>query len=183
MYNAVLNGICLQELKEHVAGKKVCLVGNSATIFSDKHHGELIDSFDVVLRFGKGVPYTKYSSYLGTKKDIWFFGSARAGMWHHFNTSKFRVLTMSQINLYKEDEQSLLLNKRMFDGSIQIYRDCMLTGNSQYMYKMVKDIHGTSSTLRSRLNRPFIWLDLISLRMSSSTLMTCQLAAGSRRSM
>jgi hypothetical protein len=142
MYNAVLNGICLQELKEHVAGKKVCLVGNSATIFSDKHHGELIDSFDVVLRFGKGVPYTKYSSYLGTKKDIWFFGSARAGMWHHFNTSKFRVLTMSQINLYKEDEQSLLLNKRMFDGSIQIYRDCMLTGNSQYMYKMVKDIHG-----------------------------------------
>jgi hypothetical protein len=142
VYNAILNKVCIEELKEYVNGKRVLLVGNAATIFSDKHHGELIDSYDVVLRFGKGVPYSKYKEYLGTKRDIWFFGSARAGMWQQFLQSRFRILTMSQINLYKDDEQSLLLNKRMFDGSLQVYRDFMLTGNTQYMYKMVRDIHG-----------------------------------------
>jgi hypothetical protein len=142
VYNAILNKVCIEELKEYVSGKRVLLVGNSATIFSDKYHGELIDSYDVVLRFGKGVPYSKYRNYLGTKKDIWFFGSARAGMWQLFQQSRFRILTMSQINLYKSDEQSLLLNKRMFDGTLQVYRDFMLTGGTSYMYQMMMDIHG-----------------------------------------
>jgi hypothetical protein len=142
VYNALLNKICLEELRAHVAGKKVLLVGNAATLFSDPTHGELIDSYDIVLRFGKGVPYTKYKQYLGSKKDIWFFGTARAGMYKHFTSSKFRVLTMSQINMYKDNESSLLLNKCMFDGSLQVYRDFMIAGDLNYTKQVVVDVAG-----------------------------------------
>jgi hypothetical protein len=145
MYNPLLNGVMIQQLREYVAGKKVLLVGNSATLFSDEHHGELIDSYDAVLRFGKGVPYYKYRKFLGSRKDIWFFGTARAGVWRHFVNTKFRVMTISQINLYKDDEASLLINKCLFDGSMQIYRDYMLAGDLEYTKQVARDIHGVLS--------------------------------------
>lgn len=143
MYNALLNKLCIEELKEYVAGKRVLMVGNAATIFSDPAHGDIIDSYDVVLRFGKGVPYTKYKDFLGSKKDIWFFGTARAGMWNHFLTSRFRIMTISQIALYKEDEGSLMVSKEMFNGNLQIYKDFMLAGDTAYYVKMGQDINGT----------------------------------------
>lgn len=145
MYNASLNNACIEELREYVSGKKVLLVGNAATLFSDDKHGELIDSYDVVLRFGKGTPYTKYKKFLGSKKDIWFFGTARAGMYKHFISSKFRILTMSQINMYKLDEANLLMNKCMFDGSLQVYRDFMFSGSYTYLHNLIKDVCGNFS--------------------------------------
>jgi hypothetical protein len=145
MYNHLLNKIYIEQVRDYVAGKKVLLVGNAATLFSDPTHGELIDSYDVVLRFGKGVPYTKYKDYLGSKKDIWFFGTARAGVWKNFVSSKFRVMTLSQINMYKEEEGSLLSNKCLFDGSLQVYRDFCLAGDLQYSLDVAKEIHGVVS--------------------------------------
>lgn len=143
MYNSIFNDLCLQDLRKYVDGKRVLLVGNAATLFSDPKHGQLIDSYDVVLRFGKGVPYNKYKQFIGTKNDIWFFGTGRAGMYTRFRNSKFRVMTMSQINVYKEDEPNLLLNKSMFDGSFQIYRDFMMVGDLNYTKQMAIDVAGS----------------------------------------
>lgn len=58
--------------------KHVVLVGNSVEGFNKKQ-GKDIDSFDVVVRFGKGVP-DGHEEYIGSRTDIWSTGSFRAPM-------------------------------------------------------------------------------------------------------
>ena len=53
--------------------KNVVLVGNSVEILNYKK-GEFIDSHDVVIRMGKGLPREKHLLQLGTKVDIWATG-------------------------------------------------------------------------------------------------------------
>ena len=61
-----------------IRGKNIILVGNSLSAL-EKDNGELIDSYDLVLRFGKGVP-DLYPKQLGTRTDIWSTGAFRQGM-------------------------------------------------------------------------------------------------------
>jgi len=58
--------------------KNVIIVGNSVEILNYKK-GEFIDSHDVVIRMGRGLPRTKIQKEaIGTKTDIWATGFLRA---------------------------------------------------------------------------------------------------------
>jgi hypothetical protein len=63
---------------EYIKDKSVIVVGNNATAL-EKEQGELIDSYDIVVRFGKGI-MTGYEKYLGTRTDIWVTGGYRMSM-------------------------------------------------------------------------------------------------------
>ena len=54
---------------------KVILVGNSATLL-DQSNGDLIDSYDGVIRFNGGNPAGHRES-LGSKTDYWSFSTLR----------------------------------------------------------------------------------------------------------
>lgn len=58
--------------------KHIVLVGNSIDSLTKKQ-GKEIDNFDIVVRFGKGVP-TGREEYIGSRTDIWATGSLRSKM-------------------------------------------------------------------------------------------------------
>ena len=62
----------LQKLTE---GKRIILVGNSVEILQYEY-GDYIESFDTVVRFGRGAPYD-YTTSLGSRTDIWVTGLLR----------------------------------------------------------------------------------------------------------
>lgn len=142
MYNANLNSAEIENFRNYVAGKRIVLVGNSASMFSDPNHGEYIDAHDVVIRMGKGVPYVRYKEYLGTKTHVWFFGTSRAGMYQAFIRAPYKIMTGSQIALYRENEDNLLFSKELMNGNLEIYQDFFLTGDTNYLLDMTREIHG-----------------------------------------
>lgn len=77
------------EIQDFVKDKNVLLVGNSVAAL-DKTQGELIDSYDIVVRFGKGIPKGREKS-IGSKTDIWATGGFRSYM-RDFFPEKAKVL-------------------------------------------------------------------------------------------
>ena len=57
--------------------KNVVLVGNSVEILNYKK-GEFIDSHDVVIRMGRGVPRPRHYEAIGKRTDLWATGFLRA---------------------------------------------------------------------------------------------------------
>lgn len=151
MYNEKLNKQWVRKLRAEVAGKKILLVGNSASMFSEKL-GEKIDSADFVIRFGKGVPYADFREYLGSKTDLWFFGMARAGMYHKFKNCKYKVVTLSQLPLYRgEDGGPMAVTHDMMNGKFQVYRDFFLAGSGKDTLECNARING--ATLDARISQ------------------------------
>lgn len=73
-----MSGESLQSFKDFCKDKKILLVGNSLTALQ-REQASLIDSYDIVLRFGKGV-LPGYENYIGSKTDVWMTGQFRLGM-------------------------------------------------------------------------------------------------------
>lgn len=143
MYNEQLNEAMVDKLRAYVDNQRVLLVGNAATLFSNPRHGEIIDSYDVVLRFGKGVPFRRWRQYLGTRTDAWFFGAGRTGCWTSFRHVPYKIMTMSQIHAYSKAD-TIAIHKALVTGrEFQIYRDFMLTGDLDYLHGVTLDVHGT----------------------------------------
>jgi len=69
-------GMHLEIFKEFIKDKSIIIVGNDSNALQQLN-GEFIDSHDIVLRFGKGLPTDKTSMYIGTKTDIWVTGQLR----------------------------------------------------------------------------------------------------------
>jgi len=67
---------------DFVRGKSVIVVGNNSTAL-EVEQGELIDSYDIVVRFGKGIP-DGYERYIGRRTDIWVTGGFRQGLREKF---------------------------------------------------------------------------------------------------
>lgn len=57
----------LEEIKDFISGKRVAIVGNASSIF-DKQDGELIDTFDIIIRFTFG--FISVPSSQGSRTDI-----------------------------------------------------------------------------------------------------------------
>jgi hypothetical protein len=70
----------ISEFKEYIRDKNILVVGNNLTAV-EREQGELIDSYDVVIRFGKGLP-TGREKYLGSRTDVWVTGIFRKDMAH-----------------------------------------------------------------------------------------------------
>ena len=70
-------------LRKVTEGKRLILVGNSVEILQYQY-GDYIESFDTVVRFGRGMPYD-YPSSLGSRTDIWVTGFLRVNCRDFFN--------------------------------------------------------------------------------------------------
>lgn len=78
----------LKDICEFVKDKNIILVGNSVEIM-EYNLKEYIESFDVVVHFGKAIGRNKrQEKSLGDRTDIWVTGLFRAPMWWEYN-SKF----------------------------------------------------------------------------------------------
>ena len=86
----------LQKLTEN---KNIILVGNSVEIMQ-YDFGEYIDSFDTVVRFGKGVPDITNSEHVGTRTDIWITGWLRMNFYPAFKNA-YPLFNRCRINLDK----------------------------------------------------------------------------------
>lgn len=63
--------------------RNIILVGNSVELLQ-YDFGKYIDSFDTVVRFGRGVPTEDNSHAIGKKTDMWITGFLRMGSYHCF---------------------------------------------------------------------------------------------------
>ena len=86
----------LDEFKEFIKGKSVILVGNSV-IGLNEEKGDYIDSFDVVVRFGKGLPIKGSDKYIGTRTDVWATGELRMGLHHRVPSEAQIIFTPSTL--------------------------------------------------------------------------------------
>lgn len=164
MYNKQLNDQCTRIFKEVIKGKRVLFVGNSASLFSDDSFGATIDSYDFVLRFGKGWPDPIDAAYLGTKTNAWFFGAGRAGMYKHFKDVPWKIYTPSQLKVY-EPGQDQLVNHMMMDGTMQPYRDYFMTGSSKEVVALNKKVNGNETN--ARLSQGIQAIDWITTKANS----------------
>jgi hypothetical protein len=140
VYNHELNEQWVEKLKKEVEGKKVLMVGNAASMFS-KAYGKVIDKYDFIVRFGKGVPHPEFKAFLGTRTDLWFFGTSRAGMRDKFPDARYKLYTLSQIHLYKEKMGELAYHPDMAKGDFQVYRDFFLCGSANDVLECNRDIN------------------------------------------
>jgi len=68
----------LNGFKRYIYQKDIVLVGNSISSLQE-YNKDFIDDFDLVLRFGKGIPSPNIEEHIGTKTNIWATGPLRAG--------------------------------------------------------------------------------------------------------
>lgn len=136
MFNQELNDKSTAKLKEYCKGKRVLLVGNAASLFNHEY-GELIDSYDVVVRFGKGVPTEENKKHIGTKTDVWFFGSLRASMHDMWRHVRFKIFNYTQIALYNPAVSTLTFPYVMATNKFQIYKDYFIIGDAKIHRQLI----------------------------------------------
>ena len=92
----------LSEFKNYIKNKRVIVVGNNVTAL-EKVQGGLIDSYDVVIRFGKGLPDGR-EIHLGSRTDVWVTGIFRKNMRNKVPDS---TIVLYNNNVYYPDKQVL----------------------------------------------------------------------------
>ena len=92
----------IEVILDILENKNIVLVGNSVEILNHQK-GNHIDSFDVVIRMGKGYPRPHYNKFIGKKMDIWASGFLRAEA--HMDSIKVpKLLNRTRIDLNKPRE-------------------------------------------------------------------------------
>ncbi len=137
MFNHELNEKSTNKLRDYCKDKSVLIVGNSLTLLGEKY-GPLIDSYDVVVRIGKGIPYEELASFLGNRTDCWMFSTFRSGNYNDFKNVRFKVLNICQQSIYKETDKDLNFRKLFLKKDFQIYKDYFLMGSLEDLYDIIK---------------------------------------------
>lgn len=94
----------LKVLQDYFKGKKVIIVGNSVEMM-DHEYGEFIDSFDSVIRIGRGMDIRGRANVLGTKCDVWSTGEHRAEMYNEKSLQP--IMNKLQVVLYNPNRADL----------------------------------------------------------------------------
>jgi len=92
----------LQTLTEN---KNIVLVGNSVEILRHEY-GKYIDSFDTVVRFGRGIPDWGNFDAIGKRTDIWITGWLRMEN-HTFFPKAYKLFNRCRIHLNKEVKKKI----------------------------------------------------------------------------
>ena len=92
----------IEVILDILENKNIVLVGNSVEILNHQK-GNHIDSFDVVIRMGKGYPCPHYNKFIGKKMDIWASGFLRAEA-HMDRIEVPKLLNRTRIDLNKPRE-------------------------------------------------------------------------------
>lgn len=126
MFNDILHNQWICRLKESCENKNVLIVGNSIKLCGEEYQ-DLIDSYDFVVRLGKGVPYKELGKHIGTKTDCWMTGFFRSGMHSFFKDVKFKILSYIPLTLTSK-MRGINVNRFFFDKDFQIYKDYFTIG-------------------------------------------------------
>ena len=128
MFWQELNDKRVNQLKEWIQGKSVIVVGNSIKMLQAEY-GKLINSYDVVVRLGKGLADPPLYPLIGSKTSIWFSGMLRAGLYDRVDC-KWKILTPSTKTIYDND-LFIPVNKALFKEDFQPYRHYFWSDNLQ----------------------------------------------------
>jgi len=115
----------VKDLQRLTKDKRLILVGNSVEILQYQY-GDYIESFDTIVRFGRGAPYD-YKTSLGSRTDIWVTGYLRVNARHFFdcvtlfNRSRIHMNVAPSTKLPKDfeyidmfsDEEIIDIHKKM----------------------------------------------------------------------
>lgn len=142
MWNKRLNDKFENRLIGYCQGKRVLVVGNSISLFN-KPYGEFIDSFDVVVRLGKGYPWPEFKEFLGSKTDVWVLSILRANHYPDFKGTPYQVLNISQISVYDKQKNTTTISKHFYEENFEIYKDYFLMGDISKTRSLIKAAYGT----------------------------------------
>ena len=144
MWNERLNDKFTNRLIGYCQDKRVLILGNSFSLFN-KPYGDFIDSFDVVVRMGKGCAYPEFKEHLGSKTDVWVLSTLRANHYKDFKDVPYKVLNISQISIYKREKTTTSISKYFFEKDFEIYKDYFLMGNIDKTRFLIKKAYGKVS--------------------------------------
>jgi len=100
----------VDEVLNKLKNKNVILVGNSVEILNYEK-GEFIDSHDVVIRMGRGIPRSSDDRALGKRTDIWATGFLRAEqVGPRISPKVIKLLNRTRINLHSAKNKHLALD-------------------------------------------------------------------------
>lgn len=150
MFNQQLNSVFTNKLKEYCKGKRVLLVGNAASLFNHEY-GDVIDSYDVVVRFGKGYPDEAHSVHLGKKTDVWFFGTLRADMFQRWRNVPFQVYNYFQVNMYDPKCSVLYTPACMLNDKFQVYKHFFVLGDFNDHIRLMNKIYERTKEWKTSL--------------------------------
>ena len=142
MWNRRLNDKFENRLIGYCQNKRVLIVGNSISLFN-KPYGEFIDSFDVVVRMGKGYPWPEFKEHLGSKTDVWVLSILRANHYPDFKGTPFQVLNISQISVYDSKKSTTTISKHFYEEEFEIYKDYFVMGDIKKTRALIKTAYGT----------------------------------------
>ena len=142
MWNRRLNDKFENRLIGYCQNKRVLIVGNSISLFN-KPYGEFIDSFDVVVRMGKGYPWPEFKEHLGSKTDVWVLSIVRANHYPDFKGTPCQVLNISQISVYDSKKNTTTISKHFYEEEFEIYKDYFLMGDIKKTRALIKTAYGT----------------------------------------
>jgi hypothetical protein len=142
MWNKRLNDKFENRLIGYCQNKRVLIVGNSISLFN-KPYGEFIDSFDVVVRMGKGYPWPEFKEHLGSKTDVWVLSILRANHYPDFKGTPFQVLNISQISVYDSKKSTTTISKHFYEEDFEIYKDYFVMGDIKKTRALIKTAYGT----------------------------------------
>lgn len=114
--------LSLSEVKELVRDKDVLLVGNNLTAL-EIEQGDFIDSYDIIVRFGKGCP-TGHEKYLGSRTDIWATGHFRSGARKQFAKDTlvlYNTSTMKPPVKYPDYEYTIMYSLEEINSINSLY--------------------------------------------------------------
>ena len=89
----------INPIYKEISGKNIILVGNSVEILEYKY-GDVIESYDVIVRFGRGVPTPDLVQAIGSRTDIWGTGLLRQ-KWAKFFPKAFKLFNRNRIYIDK----------------------------------------------------------------------------------
>lgn len=141
MWNQILNDKFTNRLIGFCHGKRVLIVGNSLSLFNEPR-GDFIDSFDVVVRLGKGYPWPEFKDYLGARTDVWVLSNLRANHYKEFAGTPYQVLNISQMSIYDNTKKTTSITKEFYEDDFQIYKDYFLMGNIRKTRALIKMAYG-----------------------------------------
>lgn len=142
MWNKRLNDKFENRLIGYCQNKRVLIVGNSISLFN-KPYGEFIDSFDVVVRMGKGYPWPEFKEHLGGKTDVWVLSILRANHYPDFKGTPYQVLNISQISVYDSKKSTTTISKHFYEEDFEIYKDYFVMGDIKKTRALIKTAYGT----------------------------------------
>lgn len=142
MWNRRLNEKFTNRLIGYCQDKRVIVVGNSVSMFN-KSYGQFIDSFDVVVRMGKGYPWPEFKDNLGTKTDVWVLSILRANHYKDFVNTPYKVLNISQMSIYDKERSTTTISKHFYDDNFEVYKDYFLMGNASQTRSLIKSAYGS----------------------------------------